>query len=667
MSEGNSTTRWGQARQALAAIDTLVERHARLADEAPALGRAAQQAADQAFEQLEQLSAALSAWVIELDEWGAAHERQGEQQAARTAALVERLRAAWADAPADLDGWVQAALDGAPVQASLGVPDAVAETTPPPADVPAPDVDQAPTPDVAIPAGSAPDLVKAVADPQSVAAQFNFSLHDMEPIAIPADDPPLFDFDDAPANDDLSTLQPQNLDEVIQATPEPEIEDVSMGSIGLMDTSALSTEQVRAQLRRIRAERAAAESAQDVDEAPAAGDQPADEPVVDEPIADEPIAADELVIADELVVADELVADEPSQAAPEPVDEVPAPAEVPAIEAEASVEVSIDMSFEAELPLPTAPDPLPTAPDPLPDAPDPLPTAPDLLTETPAQDTPSLVQAAVVEVESGPLPVLDVRELLGEPPERPSRLDAAIRAALSDAPEPAPPSATTSADDWLEVTPTSHPPRSALESLPSVSVELDGSMEELDSTVALQAQDLSAAMEAVADADDWLDVSQSLAGSQSLQGSASMQGDPLTSNQSLAAIAADDLDQADPWDELDISAHGEVKANPDSMARPPRVPLNINVGIEHGGTFFTARSDNISSAGMFVTCHQDLPVAGRVDLFFEMPEGQSVAVQAQVSRENDSEQAGYGLQFLGLRYDDRVVIDRFVTAQVARG
>jgi uncharacterized protein (TIGR02266 family) len=133
----------------------------------------------------------------------------------------------------------------------------------------------------------------------------------------------------------------------------------------------------------------------------------------------------------------------------------------------------------------------------------------------------------------------------------------------------------------------------------------------------------------------------------------------------LEAIADDALAAADPWAELDISAHGEIKAGHVSTARAPRASLNINVGIEHAGNFFTARSDNISSAGMFVTCDQSLPVSSRVDLFFEMPDGQSVAVQAQISWQRKQGRPGYGLQFLGLRYDDRVVIDRFVSAQAA--
>lgn len=281
----------------------------------------------------------------------------------------------------------------------------------------------------------------------------------------------------------------------------------------------------------------------------------------------------------------------------------------------------------------------------------------------PRRSTDSLMESAIVEVESGPIDVLDVRQLLGEPPARPSRIDAAVRAALSSppdaarAPSTAPRTATADHTDWLETTPTSYPPASSLRApIPAGesieielgSVDLDGSDGEMDSTVALQSVDLSAAMESV-NAEDWLDASQSV--------------DVLTSNQSLKALAGHAEPEADdPWAALDISTHSELAGG---KARATRAKLNINIGIEYGGQFFTARSTNISSAGVLVSCNQDVPDGERVDLFFEMPEGASIAVQATVSRSVGADPRHVGLAFISLRYDDRVVIDRYVTARTA--
>lgn len=650
---------WVQARDVLACVEQLVERHARLMADAPALSGAADRCAEDAVGAIEDLAEPLARWADALDDWQAAAQRQIDDRQALAEALIARLAAADAQTPAAVRAAVHAVMglrapedsesaDGADANADA---DAEAATSEPPA---APlaladtadvsdasgDLALAGSPDAAEPAApAAPGAPAEPAEPESVeqippsaaarrapavdvavaapaplpplpprrpapepsdsaemSAAFDFPLHDLDPLAEADEEPSPFDFDDGPANDDLSTLQSKDLDDVIDATPALEVEDITMGSLGLMETSALSTDQVRAQLKVIRAERAAAAVA-------ARTDPPA-----------------------------------------------------PAAPVEASVEIAIEV--DAPAPGPDAADQ--RAESPAPEAPSaPSTSFPPL----PRRSTDSLIEASVVEVESGPIDVLDVRQLLGEPPSRPSRIDAAVRAALSSPPEAAraprsrPP--TTDQSDWLEATPTSYPPASALQGAPATqsiegdpdSVErapIDG---EMDKTVALQSVDLSAAMEAV-DAEDWLDASQS--------------AELLTSNQSLEALARDAEPEADdPWAALDISTHGELKAGHVTQPRPTRAALNVSIGVEYCGRFFTARSVNISSAGMLVTCEQDIDDGERVDLFFEMPRGESIAVQATVCRSKAAAERRVALAFVNLRYDDRVVIDRYVTSKTA--
>lgn len=664
---------WQQAQDVLACVEQLVGRHARLMQQAPALSGAADRCAEDAVEAIEAIADPLARWADALDDW----DRMAAQQASERDALTDRLiagllaaqatsedemrtviRAAFGEAPAADDAAPAheavepSSIAVAPVFAATDAasasdapePDAAPHAAPlfdaaPHAaplfdavrDLLAPPAPAAPPP-AATPADARINIMDVVphrlvkelpgpSDSAELSAAFDFLLHDEDPLADA--EPAPFDFGDAPANDDLSALQSKDLEGVIEATPDFEVEDTTMGSLGLMDTSALSTDQVRAQLKKIRAERAAAAVAA----------------ATDPPDAVEPVS-----VVEPASVVEPLFVGLPAAIEPAVTPEPNAVIEVEP----ADIEGSRD---------PTEAKPMLIAAPSRRDVPFP---------RLPRRTTDPLVELAVVEVESGPIDVLDVRQLLGEPPARPSRIDAAVRAALSSPPEAgrepesSPGTATVDHTDWLEATPTSYPPAPAYNPLgaaESIEIEL-GSVDlvgdgqpEMDSTVALQSVDLSAAMEAV-HAEDWLDASQSV--------------DILTSNQSLKALAGLDEPAADdPWAALDISTHGELKAGYASQARPNRAMLSINIGIEYAGRFFTARSVNISSTGVLVTCNENLADGERVDLFFEMPQGESIAVQATVSRSLVGDPGGIGLAFITLRYDDRVVIDRYVTARTS--
>ncbi len=148
----------------------------------------------------------------------------------------------------------------------------------------------------------------------------------------------------------------------------------------------------------------------------------------------------------------------------------------------------------------------------------------------------------------------------------------------------------------------------------------------------------------------------------------------------LAAPGPDDL--GDPWSQLDIvdlrsTGHpGPLPAPRTPVAPPapraeqprgPRAHLAVKVGMEQGHHFFTGFSGNISGGGLFVATPQALPIGTEVDLFFEMPDGHSVSVRAEVrwvrGRDPSAPESpqGVGLAFLDLGHDDEVLIERWVT------
>ncbi len=88
--------------------------------------------------------------------------------------------------------------------------------------------------------------------------------------------------------------------------------------------------------------------------------------------------------------------------------------------------------------------------------------------------------------------------------------------------------------------------------------------------------------------------------------------------------------------------------------------------MEHGNSFFTGFSGNISSGGLFVATHQLLEIGGQMELFFEMPDGHEVGVVAEIRWRREYNPAatdqppGMGLRFLNLGYDDQILVDRYI-------
>jgi uncharacterized protein (TIGR02266 family) len=157
----------------------------------------------------------------------------------------------------------------------------------------------------------------------------------------------------------------------------------------------------------------------------------------------------------------------------------------------------------------------------------------------------------------------------------------------------------------------------------------------------------------------------------------------------FAALAAEmDIEGVDPWRELDISDLRSA-GHPGPLPTPPPQPISparqraiadrthranlaVKVGVEYGTSFFTGFSGNVSRGGLFVATHQTIPVGARVELFFEMPDGHSVAAPAQVRWVRDIEQAdldgsapGIGLAFVNLTHDDAIILERYVATHAA--
>ncbi len=164
---------------------------------------------------------------------------------------------------------------------------------------------------------------------------------------------------------------------------------------------------------------------------------------------------------------------------------------------------------------------------------------------------------------------------------------------------------------------------------------------------------------------------------------------PAPRSAATFAALADELSSGlrDPWSELDIgdlrmSGHpgplpqGRVPETvPAARARAqrePRAGLSAKVGIEHGSTFFTGFSGNVSRGGLFVATPNVLPHGVRVEVFFEMPDGHAISAPATVCWHRPAEQAaleglpaGLGFRFEELSHDDEIALERFIGAQEA--
>ena len=151
----------------------------------------------------------------------------------------------------------------------------------------------------------------------------------------------------------------------------------------------------------------------------------------------------------------------------------------------------------------------------------------------------------------------------------------------------------------------------------------------------------------------------------------------------FAALGADGSVEHDPWASLDIEDLRDggvprplprrapqvdvlMPSQPAEIDRQPRAQLAVKVGMEHGNSFFTGFSGNVSSGGLFVATHQLLDIGSQLELFFEMPDGHEVGVVGEVRwrREYNADATdqppGMGVRFLNLGYDDQILIDRYI-------
>jgi uncharacterized protein (TIGR02266 family) len=94
-----------------------------------------------------------------------------------------------------------------------------------------------------------------------------------------------------------------------------------------------------------------------------------------------------------------------------------------------------------------------------------------------------------------------------------------------------------------------------------------------------------------------------------------------------------------------------------------RVPLEADVSLYSATTFWAGIAEDLSEGGLFVATYQLEPVGTAIDLRFELPTGQTVAVRGVVRwiREvMDEGMPGMGIQFESLLTRDLRVIQSFV-------
>ena len=94
-----------------------------------------------------------------------------------------------------------------------------------------------------------------------------------------------------------------------------------------------------------------------------------------------------------------------------------------------------------------------------------------------------------------------------------------------------------------------------------------------------------------------------------------------------------------------------------------RVQLDADVSLYSSTTFWAGIAEDISEGGLFVATYQLEPIGTVMDLRFELPTGQAVAVRGVVRwlREvMDEGTPGMGIQFQDLSPADADIIKSFV-------
>lgn len=99
-----------------------------------------------------------------------------------------------------------------------------------------------------------------------------------------------------------------------------------------------------------------------------------------------------------------------------------------------------------------------------------------------------------------------------------------------------------------------------------------------------------------------------------------------------------------------------------------RLPIEIDVDVEGAAHRFRSNTANLSSGGMFVVTHREIPIGTHVMLSFALPNGASLevigVVQWQRGKESDGV-AGLGIAFFCLEPEAKQTIHDFCAVREA--
>ncbi len=94
--------------------------------------------------------------------------------------------------------------------------------------------------------------------------------------------------------------------------------------------------------------------------------------------------------------------------------------------------------------------------------------------------------------------------------------------------------------------------------------------------------------------------------------------------------------------------------------REPRIPIQLKVDIESPNDHYLFEySSNLSQSGIFIHTHEPLEPGTLVNIQFALPESELIRTRGEVIWVNDEEEGeepGMGIKFIGLSEPDRETI-----------
>lgn len=93
-----------------------------------------------------------------------------------------------------------------------------------------------------------------------------------------------------------------------------------------------------------------------------------------------------------------------------------------------------------------------------------------------------------------------------------------------------------------------------------------------------------------------------------------------------------------------------------------RLPIDVDVDVEGAAQRFRSNTANLSSGGLFIVTHRDIPLGTHVMLGFQLPNGAALEVIGVVRWRRDKQSegvAGLGISFFCLEPEAKKIIQDF--------